>query len=220
MKAPLPTVKRGPLYMRILREYQQNGIEWISATDIALRFKLTPIQVRKDLALTGVAGTPKKGFKVEELLVALREFLGWNNTNEAFIVGAGSLGSALLGHKGFADHGLSIVAAFDTDPDIVGTVIHQTKVMDIKKLKNLVKRMDIKIGIITVPAVFAQATAELLVDAGVKGIWNFTSAKLKLPDDVIVHREDLSSGFAVLSAKISELENLKNHPENIRDEND
>ena len=207
MKAPLPTVKRGPLYMRILREYQQNNIEWISATDIAVRFKLTPIQVRKDLALTGVAGTPKKGFQVDALLIALKEFLGWNNTNEAFLVGAGSLGSALLGHKGFADHGLTIVAAFDTDPDIIGTKIHDTKIMDIGKIKPLVKRMGIKIGIITVPAVFAQATAELLVDAGIKGIWNFTSAKLKLPDDIIVHREDLAAGFAVLSAKISKLGN-------------
>ncbi len=207
MKAPLPTVKRGPLYMRILREYQQNSIEWISATDIALRFKLTPIQVRKDLALTGVTGTPKKGFQVDELLIALKEFLGWNNTNEAFLVGAGQLGSALLGHKGFADHGLSIVAAFDTDPEIIGTEIHGTKIMDISKLELLVKRMGIKIGIITVPAVFAQATAELLVDAGIKGIWNFTSAKLKLPDNIIVHREDLAAGFAVLSAKISKLEN-------------
>lgn len=206
MKAPLPTVKRGPLYMRILAEYQQNGMEWISATDIAMRFKLTPIQVRKDLALTGVAGTPKKGFRVEELLIALKEFLGWNNTNEAFLVGAGSLGSALLGHKGFADHGLSIVAAFDTDPDIVGTVIHETKVLDITKINSLVKRLDIKIAIVTVPAVFAQATAELLVQAGIKGIWNFSSAKLKLPDDIIVHREDLSAGFAVLSAKVSKME--------------
>lgn len=206
MKAPLPTVKRGPLYMRILREYQQNGFEWISATDIALRFKLTPIQVRKDLALTGVAGTPKKGFRVDELLIALKEFLGWNNTNEAFLVGAGALGSALLGHKGFADHGISIVAAFDTDPDIAGTEIHQTKVMDIKKIPALAKRMGIRIAIITVPAVFAQATAELLVEAGIKGIWNFTSAKLKLPDDIIVHREELSAGFAVLSAKVSKME--------------
>lgn len=206
MKTPLPTIKRGPLYMRILAEYKQNGLEWISATDIARRFKLTPIQVRKDLALTGVSGTPKKGFRVEDILEALKEFLGWNNTNEAFLVGTGSLGSALLGHKGFADHGLGIVAAFDTDPAIIGTVIHNTKVMDIKKINSLVRRMDIKIAIITVPAVFAQATAELLVQAGIKGIWNFSSAKLKLPDNIIVHREDLTAGFAVLSAKVSKLE--------------
>ncbi len=207
MKAPLPTVKRGPLYMRILREYQQNGIEWISATDIARRFKLTPIQVRKDLALTGVKGTPKKGFLVEDLLVSLKEFLGWNSNNEAFLVGAGALGSALLGHKGFADHGLSIVAAFDTDPDVIGTVIHETKIMNIGKLNSLAKKMGIKIGIITVPAVFAQATAELMVEAGIKGIWNFSSAKLKLPDNIIVHREELAAGFSVLSAKISKIEN-------------
>ena len=78
--------------------------------------------------------------------------------------------------------------------------------MELKKLNNLVKRMNIRIGIITVPSVFAQATAELLVEAGIKGIWNFTSAKLKLPDDIIVHREDLAAGFAVLSAKVSKLE--------------
>ena len=89
---PLPSVRRLPLYLTVLEEFEREGREWISTTDFSEVLFLKPIQVRKDLALTGVAGTPKKGFKVEELLVALREFLGWNNTNEAFIVGAGSLG--------------------------------------------------------------------------------------------------------------------------------
>ena len=205
MKAPLPTVKRGPNYLRVLLEYQQNGIEWISATDIAYRLKLTPIQVRKDLALTGIAGTPKKGFMVDELIISLKEFLGWNSNTDAFLIGAGALGSALLGYKGFDENGLNIVAAFDSDPLKIGSVIHGKKVLDIKKVKTLAKRMNIHIGIITVPAEFAQSTADTLVDAGIKGIWNFSPAKLKLPDHIIIQREDLSSGFAVLSAKISKL---------------
>ncbi len=206
MNAPLPTVKRGPLYLRILMEYDKKGIEWISATDIASRLNLTSIQVRKDLSLTGNTGMPKKGFHVKELMQALLHFLGWDSSNDAFLVGAGALGSALLGYRGFEEHGLNIIAAFDNDPLKIGKVIHGKKVLDIKKLKSLSGRMNIKIGIITVPENHAQETADILIEAGIKGIWNFSPVKLLLPDGIIVQREDLSSGFAVLSAKIAKLE--------------
>ncbi len=201
---PLPTIRRMPNYLRITRDFLEEGRDWISTTDFSEILDLKPIQVRKDLAFTGLAGKPRLGFEVPLLIKAITHLLGWNNSTDAILVGAGALGSAILGFRGFAEHGLNIVAAFDANPALVGTEIHGKTVFALDKLANLVSRMGITMGIITVPESVGQETAERLVDAGIKGIWNFSPVKLRVPDDVIVQREDLSSGLAVLSVKLSE----------------
>ena len=200
--APLPSVRRLPLYLTVLEEFAREGREWISTTDFSEVLYLKPIQVRKDLAHTGIIGKPKKGFKVEELIATIYDFLGWNNLTEAFLVGAGALGSALLGYDGFRRHGLNIVAAFDVSPNIIGTTIHSMEIMPMDKLADLARRMQVKLGIITVPSSGAQDAADRLVEAGIKGIWNFSPIKLHVPDTVVVQREDISSGLAVLSVKL------------------
>jgi len=201
---PLPTIRRMPNYLRITRDFLEEGRDWISTTDFSEILDLKPIQVRKDLAFSGLAGKPRLGFEVPLLIKAITDLLGWNNSTDAILVGAGALGSAILGFRGFAEHGLNIVAAFDANPALVGTEIHGKTVFALDKLANLVSRMGITMGIITVPESVGQETAERLVDAGIKGIWNFSPVKLRVPDDVIVQREDLSSGLAVLSVKLSE----------------
>jgi len=201
---PLPTIRRMPNYLRITRDFLEEGKDWISTTDFSEILDLKPIQVRKDLAFTGLAGKPRLGFEVPLLIKAITDLLGWNNSTDAVLVGAGALGSAILGFRGFAEHGLNIVAAFDSNPAIVGTEIHGKTVFALDKLKNLVSRMGIIMGIITVPESVGQETADRLVDAGIKGIWNFSPVKLRVPEDIIVQREDLSSGLAVLSVKLSE----------------
>ncbi|MBN2627845.1 MAG: redox-sensing transcriptional repressor Rex [Spirochaetales bacterium] len=193
-----------PNYLRITRDFLEEGRDWISTTDFSEILDLKPIQVRKDLAFSGLAGKPRLGFEVPLLIKAITDLLGWNNSTDAILVGAGALGSAILGFRGFAEHGLNIVAAFDANPALVGTEIHGKTVFALDKLANLVSRMGITMGIITVPESVGQETAERLVDAGIKGIWNFSPVKLRVPDDVIVQREDLSSGLAVLSVKLSE----------------
>ena len=198
----MPSVRRLPLYLTVLEEFAREGREWISTTDFSEVLYLKPIQVRKDLAHTGIIGKPKKGFKVEELIATIYDFLGWNNLTEAFLVGAGALGSALLGYDGFRRHGLNIVAAFDVSPNIIGTTIHSMEIMPMDKLADLARRMQVKLGIITVPSSGAQDAADRLVEAGIKGIWNFSPIKLHVPDTVVVQREDISSGLAVLSVKL------------------
>ncbi len=200
--APLPSVRRLPLYLTVLEEFEREGKEWISTTDFSEVLFLKPIQVRKDLAHTGIIGKPKKGFKVDELISTIYGFLGWNNLTEAFLVGAGALGSALLGYSGFQRHGLDIVAAFDVSSDVIGKNIHGKEVLSMEKLPDLARRMQIKIGIITVPSDCAQKAADSLVESGISGIWNFSPIKLHVPDGVVVQREDLSSGLAVLSVKL------------------
>jgi len=200
--APLPSVRRLPLYLTVLEEFSREGREWISTTDFSEVLFLKPIQVRKDLAHTGIIGKPKKGFKVDELISTIYNFLGWNNLTEAFLVGSGALGSALLGYEGFQRHGLNIVAAFDVSSDIIGKTIHGKEILSMDKLPDLAKRMQVKLGIITVPSSGAQQAADSLVEAGISGIWNFSPIKLQVPETVVVQREDISSGLAVLSVKL------------------
>lgn len=200
--APIPSVRRFPLYLTVLEEFKNSGKEWVSTTVFAEILNLKPIQVRKDLTHTGIVGKPKKGFKVNELINSLNNFLGWDRLQDAVIIGAGALGTALLGYSGFKNHGLNIVAAFDSSPSKIGNVIHGKTVQPISNLNDVTKKMQIKIGIITVPKESAQEATDTLVQAGITGIWNFSPIKVNTPDNVVVQREDLSSSLAVLSVKM------------------
>jgi redox-sensing transcriptional repressor len=205
----LPTVRRLPTYLRLLKELQDEKQLNVSSTYIAERFQLEPIQVRKDLAAMGIVGQPRLGFAVTELTCAIMQFLGWNNASEAFLIGAGNLGSALAGYSGFADYGLNIVAAFDVDKNKTGTRIHDIKVFPLQKLPDLARRLHVHIGILTLPAAAAQSITDMLVKVGIKAIWNFTPVKLKVPEDVIVEKVDLAASLAVLSRSLKEKLPLK-----------
>lgn len=200
----LPTVRRLPMYLRLLIGLQSDKQQHVSSTFIAERFQLEPIQVRKDLAAVGIVGQPRRGFAVTELTAAIMQFLGWNNTNEAFLIGAGNLGSALAGYRGFVDYGLDIVAAFDIDTKKIGTHIHGIKVFPLAKAPDLAGRLRVQIGILTLPAAAAQEAADMLVGAGFRALWNFTPAKLIAPDSIIVERVDLAASLAVLSRRLKE----------------
>jgi redox-sensing transcriptional repressor len=197
-----PSVRRLPSYLHIIRQAERNRDFYISGTVIAQELNLEPIQVRKDLAITGIVGKPKKGYPVEELIKAIERYLGWDQNHIAVLVGAGNLGSALMGYQEFQRHGLRIVAAFDTDPQKVGSQVHGVPVRAMENLEQGIKAIGAEIAILTVPSPFAQATAETLVRAGITSIWNFTNTKLKVLDQIVVQREDLSSGYALLSVQM------------------
>jgi redox-sensing transcriptional repressor len=191
-----------PLYLRILRRMKAEGGEYASGAVVAKELGLDPIVVRKDLAITGVVGRPRLGFALDEIIAGVETFLGWNNTTDAFLVGAGSLGSALLGYQGFQQQGLRIVAAFDSNPAVIGKKVRGKEILPISKMQDLAKRMHVQIGILTVNGEMAQEVADMMVAAGIRGIWNFTPTKLDVPDHVILQREDLAQSLAVLSHKI------------------
>jgi redox-sensing transcriptional repressor len=204
-KAGLPCVKRMPAYLQLLRVLQAEGQEHVSGTVLASVHNLEPVIVRKDLAITGAVGTPRVGFRITELICAIECFLGWDNQTKAVLVGVGSLGTALLGYQGFHNFGFRIVGAFDQDPRGIGKWVHGRKVQAMEQLIPFVRRGKIALGVLTVPAEAAQATAELMVCAGIKGIWNFTPVKLQLPDQVASQKEDLAEGLAVLSHRLHQL---------------
>lgn len=202
--APLPVVRRLPAYLWLLRKLRAAGRTHVSGTHIAQDLNLEPIQVRKDLAYTGVVGRPRVGFEVAESIARIEAFLNWNNTRDAVVVGTGRLGGALLGYEGFLAYGLSVVAGFDSDPARVGTEIHGKPVMPLDRLEDLVRRLNIRMAILTVPAEAAQVATDRLVAAGIEAIWNFTPVKLQVPPHVVVQREDLAAGLAVLSVMLAE----------------
>jgi len=200
---PIPSIKRLPLYYQYLKEKVKNHIEYVSATDIAEELGLVAIQVRKDIAFTGSIGKPRLGYEVNELVKVIEHFLGWDDLKKAFLIGAGNLGLAIMGYPGFRELGLDIVCAFDTDPLKIGKEINGIKILPIDKLDNLAKRMQIKIGILTVPLSVAQITADRMVHAGIKAIWNFSSTMLTVPEDIIIQSENLAASLTVLSKKLS-----------------
>ena len=201
--APEPTLRRLPLYYRLLKQLRETGRTGVSCTLIGAELRLDATQVRKDIEMTGTVGRPKVGYDVNELICAIEKFLGWDNLTEAFLVGAGSLGEALMGYPGFSECGLSIVAAFDVDPNKCHRVIHGKHVRHISKMTGLMRRMRVRFGIVTVPASEAQQAADLLIEGGVLAIWNFAPAKIQAPERVIVTNEDLYCSLAVLSQKMT-----------------
>jgi redox-sensing transcriptional repressor len=202
---PEPTLRRLPIYYQYLKKMQtERKIDYVSSNQIGNDLNILPIQVRKDLQIAEALGKPKIGYEVAELISTIEAFLGWDNTTDGYLIGVGNLGSALLGYQGFREYGLNIIAAFDSDPGKVGAEICGTKVLHVNKLANMIERMGIKIGILTVPAGSAQELADIMVKAGIRAIWNFSPVKITVPAHVIVQHENLASSLVVLSKKLAQ----------------
>ena len=201
---PLPSIRRLPMYLRFLKQLRSHGRQVVSCTHIARELTLVSTQVRKDFAITGIVGKPKVGYDVPALISAIERFLGWNESRDAFVVGVGGLGSALMGYEGFAEYGLNIVAGFDVDPGKVGQPMHGKQVYALEKLPEEVARRQVLIGILTVPAKTAQGVADLMVRSGIRAIWNYAPLTLDVPESVIVENMNLSTSLAVLSSRLEE----------------
>ena len=198
------TVKRLPLYLSYLKSLPENGPVHISATALAAALGMGEVQVRKDLALISDGGRPKIGYRREGLIRDIENFLGYANTNDAVLVGAGKLGRALLGYSGFAEYGLNIVAAFDSDDAMIGTTKSGKPIMHMSRLDDFCTKNKIRIGIITVPSEFAQKVCNQLIDNGILAIWNFAPTHLDVPDHILVQSENMAASLAILSKHLSE----------------
>jgi redox-sensing transcriptional repressor len=198
-------LKRMPYYLQHLKKLLSEGIEIIAAPAIAESLGLNEVQVRKDFsAISTTKGKPKAGFPVKELIDNMEDFLGYHNIDDAVLLGAGSLGRALLSYKGFESYGLNIVAAFDADDSVAGSNICGKKVLPASKLSDMCKRMNIHIGIIAVPADQAQAVCDQLVSCGILAIWNFAPVHLSAPANILVRNENMAASLAMLSNHLRE----------------
>ncbi len=203
--AKLPSIQRMPQYLHVAKKLLDDGKSVVSTTFLAKELGVEPIVARKDLEMTNLVGQSGIGYKLKDLITAVENFLGWNNATDAFLVGVGAMGSALLKYNGFDDHGINILAGFDVAHNLLGLDINGRKVFHIDSMPNLALRMKINIGILCVPEENAQEVTDMMVSGGIRAIWNFTPKKLSVPDDVVVQRELLASGLAVLSVKLSKM---------------
>ena len=198
-----PSIRRMPSYLHKLMLMHQDGEKYVSTTRLAEYINIDTIIVRKDLELTGISGQPGVGYKTDELIAAIRRYLNWDRTCRACLVGAGSLGSALIGHEEFAEYGMEISAVFDSSPERIDSIIHGHKILDVRRMRELLKDDLPDMGIICVPSHCAQMVTDELISCGVKAFWNFANVCLKVPEDVIVQREVIAGGFAMLSVKLA-----------------
>ncbi len=201
-----PTLKRLPGYLFFLEKVREEGLINISAPTIGNALKCDPTQVVKDLSVTGIKGKPRVGYNTYELCHALEEFLGFNHVNEAFLVGAGNLGNALMSYQEHQTLGIKVIAAFDVSKEKIGQHIGGIHVLEYNKLFHLSNRLEVKIAILTTPNEVAQEVAEDLVNCGIKAIWNFTLTNLNLPDNIIVQNTSMSSFAAVLLRRLNDSE--------------
>ena len=202
---PEPVLRRLPRYYEALKQLRAAGQGTVSTSVLAAAFPdVHPTQIRKDLAVTGIQGRPKVGFSVADLLVAIETFLHWNNKSEAFLIGAGNFGTALVGDAGLWQTGIKVIAAFDISPLKIGTEIGSVRVLPMEKFENLAMRMRVPIGILTVPGHAAQTCADRMVKVGMRAIWNLTTVNLVVPDGMIVEHVDLFASLAVLGRKLRE----------------
>ena len=196
------TLQRLPMYLSYIKGLPEDAPKNISATTIAEALQLNDVQVRKDLASVSSSGKPKVGYNVKDLIAELEAFLGYNDIDNAVIVGAGSLGKALLNYSGFKAYGLNIIAAFDLceePPEFQGKTV-----FPIAQLESFCRKVNIHIGIITVPASSAQEICDLLVNSGIRAIWNFAPVHLVVPDGILVQNENMASSLALLSNHLRE----------------
>ena len=199
---PVPVLRRMPSYLAFVKTLQKRGEKYVSSTRIAEYMDIDSTQVTKDLSHTGLTGKTRVGYEVDSFVRVLEDFLGFSKVDNAFLVGAGSLGSALLQDKGLAAFGLNIEAAFDVDDAKVGTKVNDIEIYHIDEFRAMAAERNVVIGIITVPAEHAQNVADLMVDWWIKAIWNFTPARIKVPSHIVVQNTTIYMNLAILFNKL------------------
>ncbi len=195
-----------PTYLHKLYRMRLEGKTYASCTDLAKYMNIDLIVARKDIAATGLAGHRRYGYKIDDLIHAILRYVGWDKQVSATLIGAGALGSALLGYPDFVTYNLRIESVFDADPRKIGGEVHGHEIFDIATIEERLCSNTPKIGILCVSNIAAQSVADTLVRMGIRYIWNFANVCLTVPDNVIVQREVIAGGFAVLSAKIKSVE--------------
>lgn len=194
-------LKRLPGYLAYLKSIPDAGSPYISATALANALGMGEVQVRKDLAMVSDGGRPKVGYIREHLIEDISQFLGYDNTTDAILVGAGKLGQALLGYSGFEEYGLNICAAFDAKPSMDKTE-EGKPIYPMERLESFCHTNKILMGIITVPAPHAQSVCDQLIHCGIKAIWNFAATHLDVPEGILVQNQNMATSLAVLSVHL------------------
>lgn len=200
----MAVIKRLPKYHRYLRELLRNDVDRISSKELGEKIGFTASQIRQDLNCFGDFGQQGYGYNVKELLNEISGILGLRKEYKMVIIGAGNIGQAIANYTNFEKLAFNLVGIFDVNPKLIGLKIRDVEVIDIDELASFLKTTPIDIGVICVSKNSAQIVSEIMVNNGVKGIWNFAPVDLEVPEEIIVENVHLSESLLTLSCLMND----------------
>ena len=202
---PEATVQRLSTYRAILRRLEREGKPTVSSLEIAAIANVNAAQVRKDLSYFGDFGRRGLGYRVPQLHEEITRILGLIGGRKVFVVGAGNLGSALVGYPGFGPRGFRVVGVFDASPDRVGQMLNGQPILPMSRLPELAQDLDVDIAIVAVPGAAAQEVVDVLVAAGIRCILNLAPVQVSLPPGIVMRSFDMTSQLEILSFCLSHI---------------
>ncbi|MBQ5670802.1 MAG: redox-sensing transcriptional repressor Rex [Oscillospiraceae bacterium] len=198
-------IRRLPKYLRKLDDLTAAGVERISSSELGRQMGLTPSQIRQDFSCFGEFGQQGYGYNVVALRQEISKILGMDRNFSCVLVGVGNIGHALISHFNFNNFGFSMLGAFDVKSDLIGSHLHNVPVYDIKELRTKLNELQPDVAILCIPTFYANEVAPVLVDCGVRGIWNFTNVELDIPDNkTVIENIYFSDSLLALGYYLSE----------------
>lgn len=197
-KIPEPALRRLPWYLSYVKLLKSQGEKYVSSTKIAKKIDVSASQIAKDLSFVEISGKTRVGYDIDELINVLDTFLGFKVIHKAVLFGVGSLGAALLSDSGLEHYGLKIIAGFDVNKSVVDTKIHDIPVYHSDEFIQMNKEIDAEIGILTVPSGVAQEVSDYMISGGIKGVWNFTPFRIRVPSGIVLQNTSLYAHLAVM----------------------
>lgn len=203
IKVPEPTLRRLPWYLSNIKLMKKRGERFVSSTQISKEINIDASQIAKDLSYVNIAGRTRVGYEVDTLIAVLEDFLGFTNLHKAFLFGVGSLGGALLRDSGLNHFGLEIVAAFDVNPEVVGTTLNGIPIFHSDSFQEKMQEYGVNIGVLTVPIEIAQQITDTMVAGGIKAVWNFTPFRIRVPEHIVVQNTSLYAHLALMFNRLN-----------------
>ena len=202
---PEPTLRRLPWYLAYINLLNAKNIEYVSSTQISKDINVDASQIAKDLSFLNIKGKTRIGYEVKSLAKELEDFLGFKRVHNTFMMGVGSLGAALIQDSGLSQYGLRIVAGFDVNPLRIGTSICGVPIFHVSELKMRQQELNAEIGVLAVPVENAQEATEVMINGGIKAIWNFTPFRIKAPENIVIQNTSIYAHLAVMYNRMNTL---------------
>lgn len=202
---PEPTLRRLPWYLAYVDILRNKRVKYVSSTRISRALSVDASQIAKDLSFLGVKGRTRIGYEVEDLARALGDFLGFSRQHKAYVIGAGSLGKALIRDSGLSKYGLEIVAGFDVKPEVVARKDLGVPLLHIDQIYHAMEENPAEIAILTVPPEVAQESADIAVGAGIRAIWNFTPYRVKVAEGVVMANTSIYAHLALIFTRLNSM---------------
>lgn len=202
---PEPTLRRLPWYLAYVDILRRHGEKTVSSTQISRALSVDASQIAKDLSFLNVRGKTRIGYEVDALSEALSEFLGFSRPHDAFVIGVGSLGKALIRDSGLANYGLRITAGFDINSQVIERRDLGVPLYNIDEMARVMERHPAEIAILTVPAEVAQESADIAVGSGIRAIWNFTPYRVKVAEGIVMANTSIYAHLALIFNRLNSM---------------